>query len=892
MGNAYGLLLSLLLGMACLQTGCRADRGETTQGPPDDAAVAVVAALEEPGALPPAAASAPAAAPAAESTRSGAAGAVAASPTPADDGGTVAAQPDAARRQAPEDTPDDEDEEDKDYWEGVQFGPEHFDEVLQFVREHYIDHDIDTSRAYAEACVYVMGGMEHAYQVLPRRFYEQRKGHPDEEGALDGKSMPLEPGLPVVLVEVVDKEPKKKRKRLSDEEIRERRKKAEARRDLLEKEWAKIRFTREHFEHCLAKAREFARNDPDQPKDDLERDLWLAAAQGFLHALDAHSSVVSAKAWEESTRRTTDSSFEGIGAILTKRDEFVVVESPIEGQPAFRAGLRAGDIIIKVDDKNVVGWELHAVVKRIRGPSGTTVVLTVRREGEPEDIEIPIVRSYIKIQNVTAKLIKQHRDLGHIKLSGFVPTSAARLREAIEDLARKTAGGKLRGLVLDLRNNSGGLLQQAVEIADMFLDSGDIVSVRDRQRPGDQGKVYRARPPGTYHMPLVVLVNDGSASASEIVAGAIQDNARGLIVGERTFGKASVQTLFNPRLGSGYYIKLTVARYYTPAGRTIQVIGISPDLEVPREIGKPMPVGFREENLSHHLGAIVTEYTSPNAELARKVEACAKRRGIAEQIHQADPNPQIRFDYQLMKAADYLECLADLDAQARTSKARQAPRRGRRPMTPPETTNATLQELLGMVRALADRVERLEAAVQALRQDVRRLGAPDGEARASAPAAATPVPAAQPPAVVSTAGPVTPLEQVELDANGNPIPGPWRTVEEILVEVFRAATCPDEDLAFQHYRRLMHAEMVRAPQALTNLRVFQWKQLRRRFGDYLSDPNDPRSFTIVRKHPPEPTDDDPVVKVFVRSEGRQAVPTVFRRDPSVGGAWRIETSSL
>ena len=175
--------------------------------------------------------------------------------------------------------------------------------------------------------------------------------------------------------------------------------------------------------------------------------------------------------------------------------------------------------------------------------------------------------------------------------------------------------------------------------------------------------MYTASKEGTYNMPLVILVNDSSASASEIVAGAVQDNQRGIVIGERTFGKASVQTLFNSHLGpKDYYIKLTVARYYAPSGRTIQVVGIKPDKEVVPIIDKPMPLGFREENLGKHLSAIETTYDSKNKELMATLEPCVTSRGKAERMHKANPNPQIRFDYQLMKGADYLECLVDRDS--------------------------------------------------------------------------------------------------------------------------------------------------------------------------------------------------------------------------------------
>jgi C-terminal peptidase prc len=334
--------------------------------------------------------------------------------------------------------------------------------------------------------------------------------------------------------------------------------------------------------------------------------------------------------------------------------------------------VRAGDIIVKVDNKPIDGLLLPQVVKRIRGEKNTVVTLTLRRVGEPEDIEIPITRSFIEIRNVSGHMIKHHKDIGYVKLTGFVPTSTTEVQRMIEKLERESTTGRLRGLVLDLRNNSGGLLNQAVSVSELFLPAGSkIVSVRDRSRKETgKEKLYRSSATETYSMPLVVLINDSSASASEIVASALQDNKRAIVVGDRSFGKASVQTLFNPDIGRGYYIKLTVARYYAPSGRTIQVTGVSPDSSCGPDVDKPMPLGFREENLSNHLSAIPTEYRSENEADMGAYDQCVTSRGIAEKIHQADPNPQLRFDYQLLKSADYIECMADAQAQAKATPAK------------------------------------------------------------------------------------------------------------------------------------------------------------------------------------------------------------------------------
>ena len=555
---------------------------------------------------------------------------------------------------------DDEDEDDKDYWDKISFNHDNFDEVREYVKTYYIEADINESRAFVESANFALGAMKEPHEILPEKFYKARKDNPDEEGKLKGqvyKIAPTDPYVIHVIPKDTDDEKKKHQKRLSDDEIRALRAKVQERRALLEAEWKAIPFDEKSFTAVMKHIEGAIKKE----KDPSMKKHYVAAAQGFLYSLDPHSSMVSAEAWDESTKSTTDSSFEGIGAILTQRDEMTIVESPLEGHPAHLAGVRAGDVILKVDGKDIGGLPLHKVVKRIRGPKGQAVVLTVRREGEPDEKQFSIVRAHIDIKNVSGRLIPQHKDLGYLKLTGFVPTSTSELEKWYDEISKQTSGGKLRGLVFDLRNNSGGLLQQGVKVADKFLRDGVIVSVKNRVKSDE---VYRAHDADTWDVPLIVLVNDGAASASEIVASALQDNGRGLVVGERSFGKASVQTLFSPLLRKDYYIKLTIARYYSPSGRTIQVVGVSPDLEVPPDVDGKMPLGFREENLSHYLTPIASDIKSPNEALAKRVKECADQRGIAEKIHAADPHPQVKYDYQLMKSADYLECLIDLQAEA------------------------------------------------------------------------------------------------------------------------------------------------------------------------------------------------------------------------------------
>lgn len=554
-----------------------------------------------------------------------------------------------AQDQAPAGEGDEEDDEDKDYWEGVEFGPDDFAEVRRFVKLFYIDPSYDKHLAWISAANHALAEMARPRQLLPEDYWRARRAAKDPRVSAD--FVKLKKSDPFVIQEVPDKDPdRKSASSMTPKEIRQKKAEIRKRQEELDKAFARIPFTEADFERVV----EFIRQSEEgtNPKFRLSS-IYVAAAQGYLASLDPHSSIISAKAWDESTKNTTDGSFEGIGAVLTKKGEETIVETPMEGQPAFAAGLRAGDVIVAVDHKPVTGMELHKVVKRIRGPKGSAVVLTVRRLGEPKDLEFRIVRDHIEVRNVQARMLERHPDIGYVKVTGFVPTTREALNGAIESLEKQARGGRLRGLVLDLRNNSGGLLQESVDMADDFLDSGVIVSVK---APSDRDEVYRASP-GAYRFPLVVLVNDSSASAAEIMASAIQENNRGIVVGERTFGKASVQTLLNPLLRRDYYIKLTVARYYAPSGRTIQVTGVIPDITVPPAPGEEPPVGFREEDLAHHLVRLSGDYPALNRELVRKVTDCDRKMGIADQIVRAEPNPQVKPDYQLLKAADYLECV-------------------------------------------------------------------------------------------------------------------------------------------------------------------------------------------------------------------------------------------
>ncbi len=303
--------------------------------------------------------------------------------------------------------------------------------------------------------------------------------------------------------------------------------------------------------------------DPIEPEK-----LWRGAVSGMVRALDPHSELLDAAAVRNFTD-DTKGRFAGVGLEISEKGGRLVVVAALPGGPADTAGVKSGDVVVGVDGKSTEGLRLSQSVKLLRGPAGTTVELELVRRAE--SLQVELERAMIEVQAVVPKLLDDK--IGHLALRTFQRDAADAVREAFEALETE-CGGELRGVVLDLRDNPGGLLSQGVAVADLFLRDGDIVSTAGR----GGGRRWSARKRGTLRqLPMVVLVNKGSASAAEIVAGALQDAGRARLVGEQTFGKASVQKLYGLEDGSG--VKLTVARYYTPKGRSIHEKGLPPDIE-------------------------------------------------------------------------------------------------------------------------------------------------------------------------------------------------------------------------------------------------------------------------------------------------------------------------
>ncbi len=365
-----------------------------------------------------------------------------------------------------------------------------------------------------------------------------------------------------------------------------------------------------------------------------DEDLIEAAINGMLTSLDPHSTYLPDDNFKKVQQQTTGK-FGGLGIEVTMENGFLKVVSPIDDTPAFDAGLQPEDLILSVDDESIVGITLSEAVEKLRGPIGSEVNITVQR-ADDEPFDVAIIRDEIKIRSVRSRL---YDDIGYIRITTFSEQTSPGLKKAVEELTEEAENG-LTGIVLDLRNNPGGLLSEAIKVTDAFLERGEIVSTRGRDNSDIQHAYAR---PGdiTNGLPVVVLINSGSASASEIVAGALKDHRRAILMGTRSFGKGSVQSIM-PMPGHGA-IRLTTARYYTPSGVSIQAKGIAPDIEVAlARIEKLNQGPIREEDLRGALDGSENE-TSENAD--------------NDEEQEDEPVDPSQIDFQLARALDLLRGL-------------------------------------------------------------------------------------------------------------------------------------------------------------------------------------------------------------------------------------------
>jgi carboxyl-terminal processing protease len=310
-----------------------------------------------------------------------------------------------------------------------------------------------------------------------------------------------------------------------------------------------------------------------------DRKLVEGAIKGMLESLDPHSRYMDAKAWRD-MQVTTSGEFGGIGIEIRTQDDLVQVIAPIEGSPAARAGITSGDLITHVDDRPIRGLSLQQVSERIMGPIDTRVRLKIIRNSADKPIDVTLTRESVRVKSVSYRV--DGDDVGYVRITRFSEQTTDELRKALAEIASRVEREKLSGYVLDLRNNGGGLLDQAVSVSSSFMARGEVVSIRGRTPENTQR--FSARGGDlTKGKPLVVLINGGSASASEIVAGALHDHKRAILIGTRSFGKGSVQTIMPLGAGRGA-LALTTARYFTPSGRSIQAQGIMPDIEVLQDV--------------------------------------------------------------------------------------------------------------------------------------------------------------------------------------------------------------------------------------------------------------------------------------------------------------------
>lgn len=386
----------------------------------------------------------------------------------------------------------------------------------------------------------------------------------------------------------------------------------------------------------------------DYVDETSDRELIEAAINGMLTSLDPHSGFLNDESFND-MQVQTKGEFGGLGIEVTMENGLVRVVSPIDDTPAFKAGLQPGDLITHIDGTAVMGMTLTDAVDKMRGKPNSKIKLTIRRKNE-EPFDVTMKRDIIKIESVK---YRAENDIGYIRIITFSDTTTDHVQKAVKEMTKQIGKDKIKGFILDLRNNPGGLLEQAVGVTDTFLDEGEIVSTRSRIAE-ETMRLSAIKGDLTNGLPVVVIINEGSASASEIVAGALQDHKRAVLVGTPSFGKGSVQSV-KPIPGYGA-IKLTTARYYTPSGRSIQAKGITPDVIIPRAEIKELPIieGYSESNLPKALGQQEGEKNKQTAQEDKKQ---------ADSDSPSETNEE-KADYQLDRAMDILTSIAIYRQQA------------------------------------------------------------------------------------------------------------------------------------------------------------------------------------------------------------------------------------
>ncbi|HBS03702.1 MAG TPA: hypothetical protein DEA96_01975 [Leptospiraceae bacterium] len=571
------------------------------------------------------------------------------------------------------------------------FGPADFSRVLTYAQLNYLDRrSIDQERGYVDAARTAIGSMPAPLELLPASYLDRRKEFSPFGIVMPGQVLKLPWTDKYVLFQIDaskleevknkrDAIQKKKWEGLSEDqrqkEARQLKEKQQLQRKVLDEMWDATGFDGQDFTKVMSWIQDnrlrfgtspTASNTEDEDSEEEKPSgpptmnyYYFQAARGFLKSFDPHADLLDSKVWEKIRKESEDATFEGIGAILRGGDEEdVIVETPFPGSPALRSGLKAGDIIRKVDGKSISNLSLREVVKRIRGPRGTVVSLEVDRPTDLTTREIKIERDVIERKAVDSTYLKDHNiGIIHIRSFLFHETPITEMvREAYEDI-KKAAGGDPAGLIIDLRNNPGGDLGEAVRVTGLFMEEERIVTSLKSNRNSREleSDGYPIVPD---KLPIMVLVDAGSASASEIMASALQAYQRALIVGDRTFGKATVQQIQPLETNSSrYLVKLTIARYYAPNGYTVQVHGVQPDIRISDQKDGEFPLRFREEDMWHHLPELAQK--DPNPQREKWVESLKKKVNPkqAEKYLKEHENDAVRPDYMLQRALPYLKAM-------------------------------------------------------------------------------------------------------------------------------------------------------------------------------------------------------------------------------------------
>ena len=566
--------------------------------------------------------------------------------------------------------------------------------VIAKAKSSHIDPNrVSQNLSYVRATEAALRSLPYSLLFFSKEYYKNRaewkKGHP----IIPGRALFLNKEDPYVVFipnydkwEVLNKKEKAKRKKrnkkLKEGERRKvffaERKKQETLRKLRLAAWKKSKFSVRDFERVLSwleknweKYKElpkvYKKKKAEQKRPDFGLHyVYFAAANGFLRSMDPHCSLIPRQSWQKMLSESEDSSFEGIGALLRGGGTSdVVVETPLPGSPALNAGLRAGDIIRKVDGSDIENMLLSEVVKRIRGPRETTVVLHVERPIELRNLDINIKRGVIKQLAVTDQLLSDKESnpkltkglkIGVIQIKSFLYAKRKTNKlvvNAYKELLKKS-GLNLDALVLDLRNNPGGYLEEAVKVADLFLPSDKVVVTIKAK---NKSRALKTRKSAMIKdIPIVVLINSGSASASEILASALMDHNNALVLGERSFGKATVQSV--EKSVSDTFIKITSARYYAPKDYTVQVSGVQPDIKLSNELDDSFPPRFREENMWDHLPHL--EKQRPGGKRLRwinKLKSLVGKNTVTQDYIKKHKDDALRPDYMLLRSIAYIHAM-------------------------------------------------------------------------------------------------------------------------------------------------------------------------------------------------------------------------------------------